>query len=164
MATDNIESQPAAMTARTRRRTIEWRLVRDRCLADFRCGSARTRMLPSVVYRPKEEKVPTISVQRTITIEDVANALREQLGSSYELREQVSGSHEALKVKQGAGSTATVRLTHDGSATTLHVHGGGLLITRAVNELGVAKKVAAAITAAFPPAAPVDADQEQHAQ
>jgi len=47
-----------------------------------------------------------------------------------------------------------VQLDQDGNATTFHVHGGGLVISRMVNEFGVAKKVAATIEEAFatPPA------------
>ena len=62
-----------------------------------------------------------------------------------------SGTQEALKVKQSAASTATVHLDQDGNATTFHVHGGGLVISRMVNEFGIAKKVAAAIQEAFTP-------------
>jgi hypothetical protein len=51
-----------------------------------------------------------------------------------------SGDREALKVKQSAASTATVHLTRDGDATVFHVHGGGLVISRMVNEFGIAKK------------------------
>ena len=51
-------------------------------------------------------------------------------------------AEQALKVKQSAASTATVHLDQDGNATTFHVHGGGLVISRMVNEFGIAKKVA----------------------
>ena len=48
----------------------------------------------------------------------------------------------------------TVHLDRDGNATTFHVHGGGLVISRMVNEFGIAKKVAATIEESFgtPPA------------
>ena len=42
-----------------------------------------------------------------------------------------------------------MHLDQDGNATTFHVHGGGLVISRMVNEFGIAKKVAAAINEAF---------------
>ena len=42
-----------------------------------------------------------------------------------------------------------MRLDRDEDATTFHVHGGGLVISRMVNELGIAKKVAATIEEAF---------------
>ena len=108
--------------------------------------------------------MPTITVQRTISTQDVINALSEQLGSGYEFTSHMSGPQEALKVKHGAASTATVRLSHDNNVTTFHIHGGGLLVSRLVNELGVAKKVAAAVAAAFPPGVPVDVNQGQDAQ
>jgi hypothetical protein len=60
-----------------------------------------------------------------------------------------SGAQEALKIKQSAASTATVHLDQNGNATTFHVHGGGLVISRMVNEFGTAKKVATAIAEAF---------------
>ncbi len=61
----------------------------------------------------------------------------------------VSSITWGLKVKQSAASTATVHLDQDGNTTTFHVHGGGLVISRMVNEFGIAKKVAAAIQEAF---------------
>jgi hypothetical protein len=42
-----------------------------------------------------------------------------------------------------------VHLDQDGNATTFHVHGGGLVISRMVNEFGIAKKVAATIEEAL---------------
>jgi len=42
-----------------------------------------------------------------------------------------------------------VQLDQDGNATTFHVHGGGLVISRMVNEFGIAKKVASTIEEAF---------------
>jgi hypothetical protein len=57
-------------------------------------------------------------------------------------------------VKQSAAALATVHLDHDGNTTTFHIHGGGLVISRMVNEFGIAKRVAGAIQEAFggPPA------------
>ena len=42
-----------------------------------------------------------------------------------------------------------MHLDQDGNATTFHVHGGGLVISRMVNEFGIAKKVDATIREAF---------------
>ena len=42
-----------------------------------------------------------------------------------------------------------MHLDQDGNATTFHVHGGGLVISRMVNEFGIAKKVTATIQEAF---------------
>jgi hypothetical protein len=93
--------------------------------------------------------MPTVTVERSVTLQQAATALKGGLGSGYEVTTHGSGTHEALKVKQSAASTATVHLDQDGNTTTFHVHGGGLVISRMVNEFGIAKKVAAAIQDAF---------------
>jgi len=95
--------------------------------------------------------MPTVTVQGSVTLQQAATALQGKLGSRYEVTTHGSGTQEALKVKQSAASTATVHLDQDGNATTFHVHGGGLVISRMVNEFGIAKNVAAAIQEAFTP-------------
>jgi hypothetical protein len=94
--------------------------------------------------------MPTVTVEGSVTLEQAATALERELGSHYEITTHGTGAKQALKVKQSAASTATVHLDQDGNATTFHVHGGGLVISRMVNEFGIAKKVAAAIQGAFP--------------
>ena len=93
--------------------------------------------------------MPTVTVQEPVTLEQAATALHDKLGSRFEVTTHGSGAQEALKVKQSAASTATVHLNRDGDATVFHVHGGGLVISRMVNEFGIAKKVAAALEEAF---------------
>jgi hypothetical protein len=93
--------------------------------------------------------MPTVTVQGAVTLQEAAKALQDRLGSRYEVTTHGSGAQQALKVKQSAASTATVHLDRDGEATVFHVYGGGLVISRMVNEFGVAKKVAAAIEGAF---------------
>lgn len=93
--------------------------------------------------------MPTVTVEQPVTLQQAAAALKDKLGSRYEVTTHGSGAQEALKVKQSAASTATVHLDRDGNATTFHVHGGGLVISRMVNEFGIAKKVAATIEEAF---------------
>ena len=93
--------------------------------------------------------MPTVTVEQPVTLQQAAAALKDKLGSRYEVTTHGSGAQEALKVKQSAASTATVHLDRDGNATTFHVHGGGLVISRMVNEFGIAKKVAATIQEAF---------------
>ena len=93
--------------------------------------------------------MPTVTVERSVTLQQAATALKGGLGSGYEVTTHGSGTHEALKVKQSAASTATVHLDQDGNTTTFHVHGGGLVISRMVNEFGIAKKVATKIEEAF---------------
>ena len=93
--------------------------------------------------------MPTVTVEGSVTLQQAATALQDKLGSRYEVTTHGSGAQQALKVKQSAASTATVHLDQDGNATTFHVHGGGLVISRMVNEFGIAKKVADAIAEAF---------------
>ncbi len=93
--------------------------------------------------------MPTVTVEGNVTLQQAATALQDNLGSRYEVTTHGSGAQQALKVKQSAASTATVHLDRDGNATTFHVHGGGLVISRMVNEFGIAKKVAATIAEAF---------------
>ena len=93
--------------------------------------------------------MPTVTVEQPVTLQQAAAALKDKLGSRYEVTTHGSGAQEALKVKQSAASTATVHLDRDGNVTTFHVHGGGLVISRMVNEFGIAKKVAATIEEAF---------------
>ena len=93
--------------------------------------------------------MPTVTVKGSVTLKQAATALQDKLGGRYEVTAHGSGAQEALKIRQSAASTATVHLDQDGNATTFHVHGGGLVISRMVNEFGIAKKVAAAIEEAF---------------
>jgi hypothetical protein len=96
--------------------------------------------------------MPTVTIDRAVTIHDTAEALRNTLGDRYEITTHGHGGQEALKVKQSAAVLATVHLDQDSATTTFHVHGGGLVISRMVNEFGIAKKVAQAIDEAFRPA------------
>jgi hypothetical protein len=93
--------------------------------------------------------MPTVTIGRSVTIQEAARGLQEQLGSRYEVTVHGTGPQEALRVKRSAAALATVHLDHDGSATTFHIHGGGLVISRMVNEFGIAKRVASAIEEAF---------------
>jgi hypothetical protein len=93
--------------------------------------------------------MPTVTVERAVTLEETAKALGEKLGNRYEVTTHGSGSEAALKIKRSAAALATVHLDKGDNATTFHVHGGGLVISRMVNEFGIAKKVAAAIEEAF---------------
>ena len=93
--------------------------------------------------------MPTVTVQGNVTLQQAATMLQGELGSRYEVTTHGSGAQQALKVKQSAAATATVHLNRDENATTFHVHGGGLVISRMVNEFGIAKKVAATIADAF---------------
>ena len=95
--------------------------------------------------------MPTVTIDRSVTIQDTAEALKGQLGARYEITTYGHGTKEALKVKQSAAALATVHLDQGEDATTFHVHGGGLVISRMINEFGIAKRVAQAIGEAFAP-------------
>jgi hypothetical protein len=95
--------------------------------------------------------MPTVTIDRPVTVQDTADALKERLGDRYEITTHGQGAQEALKVKQSAAALATVHLDQSGHATTFHVHGGGLVISRMINEFGIAKRVAAAIEETFKP-------------
>jgi len=95
--------------------------------------------------------MPTVTIDRSVTIQDTTEALRQQLGARYEITTHGQGAQEALKVKQSAAALATVHLDRGDNTTTFHVHGSGLVISRMINELGIAKKVAQAIEVAFGP-------------
>ena len=93
--------------------------------------------------------MPTVTIDGPVTLQETAMALQEKLGNRYEVTTHGSGAEGELKVKQSAASTATVHMSQDANATTFTVHGGGLVITRMINEFGIAKKVAHTIEEAF---------------
>jgi hypothetical protein len=95
------------------------------------------------------EEVPTVIIDRSLSVQDTAEALQQKLGDRYEITTHGQGPQEALKVKQSAAAIATVHLDKGDDTTTLHVHGGGLVISRMINEFGIAKRVAQAIEQAF---------------
>ena len=95
--------------------------------------------------------MPTVTVARSVTPQETATALHDKLGDRYEVTTHGSGAQEALKVKQSAAATATVHLDRDGNTTTFHVHGGGLVIGRLINELTIARTVNAAIKESLGP-------------
>ncbi|HEX3946470.1 MAG TPA: hypothetical protein VHW47_02140 [Acidimicrobiales bacterium] len=92
--------------------------------------------------------MPSVTITRTgVTKEDAATALQAQLGSRYTVIPK-DGSQDHLSVKQSTMVFASVRMASEPGGTTFHVHGGGLIIGRIINELTIARKVAAAIKAA----------------
>lgn len=86
--------------------------------------------------------MPTVTIDKPVTLQETAKALQDSLGKGYDV---TTPGGEEVKVKQSAAATASVHLSRDGDATTFHVRGGGLVITRMVNEMGIAKKVAETI-------------------
>ena len=93
--------------------------------------------------------MPTVTTAKSdITTDDAVHALQGQLGSKFTVIAKDSGTRQVLSVKQSTLSFASVHMVHEDGVTKFHVHGGGLIIGRIVNELGIARKVAAAIKAA----------------
>lgn len=89
--------------------------------------------------------MPTVTVSRTdLTPDEVVAALKDKLGSRYTV-EPKSGNPDVIHVETSAMSTSRVHIVPAASGTTLHVHGGGFIIGRIVNELGIAAKVAKAL-------------------
>lgn len=89
--------------------------------------------------------MPSATIPRAITIQEAADALQ-QLGSHYQVTPHGKSS---LTVKHRSLAFATVHLSQDKNATTLHVHGGGLIVGRIVNEIGIARTVTKAIKETF---------------
>lgn len=88
----------------------------------------------------------SVTIPRAITVQEAADALQQQLGSRYQV---TARGRDSLTVKHGSLAFATVRLARDGNATAFHVHGGGLIISRIINQVGVARTVTAAIKETF---------------
>jgi hypothetical protein len=89
--------------------------------------------------------MPSATIPRAITPQETAEALRQQLGSGYKVTPHSGGSRDKLTVSHGGVAFATVHLVSDGNATTFHVHGGGLIVGRIVNEFGIARTVTSAL-------------------
>jgi hypothetical protein len=93
--------------------------------------------------------MPTVTTKGTdATTEQTVSALQAQLGDKYQVSANDHPNREVLSVKQSTLSFASVHVVREGGVTKYHVHGGGLLIGRLVNELGIARKVADAIKSA----------------
>jgi hypothetical protein len=93
--------------------------------------------------------MPTAIISRAISPQEAADALHRQLGTDYTVTTHGSGT---LTVRRSPLAFATVRLSRDGDNTIFHVHGGGLIAGRIVNEFGIARTVAGGIKDALGPA------------
>ena len=93
--------------------------------------------------------MPSTTVPKAVTAQQAADVLQDKLGSGYKVTQHGSGT---LSVHHGPLAFATVRVGRDGEATTFHVHGGGLIVGRIVNEFGIARTVTGAIKETFGPA------------
>ncbi|HVX21574.1 MAG TPA: hypothetical protein VHB02_09515 [Acidimicrobiales bacterium] len=89
--------------------------------------------------------MPTVTVSRTdVTPDEVVAALNDRLGAKYTV-EPKEGHPDVIHVELSLMSTCRVHLVPEATATKLHVHGGGIIIGRIVNELGIANRVARAL-------------------
>jgi hypothetical protein len=88
--------------------------------------------------------MPTVSIKSDATEADVVTALQSALGAGYTVEAKES-SKEIISVEKSALSTAHVKLERTPTDTKAHVHGGGIIIGRIINELVLASKVAKAI-------------------
>jgi len=89
--------------------------------------------------------MPSATISRTVTPQETAEALRQQLGSGYKVTPHSGGSRDKLTVSHGGLAFATVHLARNENATTFRVHGGGVIIGRLVNEFGIARTVTEAL-------------------
>ncbi len=88
--------------------------------------------------------MPSVTVNRAdVSVGEVVQSLRQQLGDKYTVEPKTG--KETIQVETSALSTCHVRVEHLPGATKLHVHGGGIIIGRIVNEFGIANKVAGAL-------------------
>jgi hypothetical protein len=89
--------------------------------------------------------MPTVTVTRAdIPRDEAMEAVRQQLGSDYKVK---PGGHDGVfSVDRGTLSGAKVHIKPNGGSTEFHVHGTGIIIGRIVNEFGIARKVASAIS------------------
>lgn len=105
----------------------------------------------------------TITLARTnVTVEEVAEALRQGLGSRYQVLAGVAMGHvpfgrvrdaEADTIVVGRGKArifrAEVTISRQGEQTRLHVHGGGLsALFKLVNLVWIVAKVSRVLRAA----------------
>ena len=95
--------------------------------------------------------MPTVTIPKAIDPREAAETLQQQLGDRYTVDSHVAGQWNALRIKHGPVAWANVRVNRIGDATTFRVHGGGLILGRIANELGIARTVATAIKDAYEP-------------
>ena len=92
--------------------------------------------------------MPNITVPGSVTSDNAEAVLQQELGSRFTVEPRDS-SPDKFKVKLSTLTFATVRRDPHETDTTFHVHGGGFLIGRVVNEFGIARDVATALKKGF---------------
>ena len=89
--------------------------------------------------------MPTVTISRAdISRDEAMQALTQELGSDFKVKP--GHNPEVFTVERGTLSGARVHMKPDAGSTQFHVHGTGIIIGRIVNELGIARKVASAIS------------------
>lgn len=83
--------------------------------------------------------MPNVKVGRRITVEEAAEDLRDRL-PQHKVTVNHGGASGSLRVGRGL-SVVNIHVTPDGETTIFRVHGSGFIIGRAINELGLARKV-----------------------
>jgi hypothetical protein len=89
--------------------------------------------------------MPNVTIAKVIAPQEAAETLKARLGSDYKVTPHLGRIPPSLTVSRAGVAFATVRVLRGPDATTFRVHGGGLLVGRLVNELGIARTVTAAI-------------------
>lgn len=92
--------------------------------------------------------MPRVTINRSVTTEEAADALRDRL-PSYKVRVDPQGSSDTIRIGRGMAS-ATVRVYASDDSTELVVHGFGIIISRLINEFGLARRVADTLRDSFP--------------
>jgi hypothetical protein len=85
--------------------------------------------------------LPTVSIKSGATDDELVAALQAGLGSDYEVKPK-SSEKAVITVQKGTMTTAHIKLERTADVTKAHIHGGGLVISRLINEFGLANKVA----------------------
>jgi hypothetical protein len=87
--------------------------------------------------------MPTVTVNESVSVEQAMGALGERLGVRYKC---IARGGASFTVKRSPMTYATVRVDRRGDATVFRIHGGGFIISRLFNELGIARQVGQALT------------------
>jgi hypothetical protein len=89
--------------------------------------------------------MPTVTVPRPeVSRDEAMEAIRQQLGSDFKVKP--GGHDQVFSVEKGTLTGAKVHIKPNGGSTQFHVHGTGIIIGRIINELGIARRVASAIS------------------
>jgi hypothetical protein len=86
-----------------------------------------------------------VTVPGSISSDNAEDVLQRELGARFSIEPRGAAAADKFKVKLSALTYATVRRDQHEADTTFHVHGGGFLIGRAINEFGIARDVATAL-------------------